>query len=49
MAIRMGYDDAIKWAEAVAAGKVDPQSIADATPGAGKGIAEAWSDDERGW
>ncbi len=48
-AIRMGYEDAIEWLESVAAGDIDPQNVTDATPTTAKGVAQAWSDTERGW
>jgi len=49
VAIRMGYEDAIAWLVSVAEGDIDPQDVTDATPTTAKGIAQVWSDDERGW
>lgn len=48
-AVRMRYEDIIKWLEAIAAGDVTPSGIVDSSTAASPMVAAAWSDTERGW
>lgn len=47
--VRLRYQDAIRWLEQIAGGRIRPFSIVDATPGASEGRARASSNEGRGW
>ena len=49
VAIRMGYEDAIKWLEAVAKGEIEPEDIEDATASVDEAAPVVEQDNERGW
>lgn len=48
-AVAKGYDDAIKWLEAVAARDVDPEGVVDSSSDVDEGTVYVESDTQRGW
>jgi phage gp36-like protein len=49
VAIRKRYEDAIRWLEMVAAGKISPVGIVDSTPDVDERGPQAYSEEPRGW